>query len=487
MELPESLKQPVRYGLFTPSRIFLMAILGWLFALAWPILPANNLILGMAIGGLSLAYRLRRHTLRGTSILLLSVFIAASWYHNWYLAQINPMIKYHKEQTISLTIIEEPQKYDRYQRYLARTQEGWRSYLLLPREGVIEPGTMLTVTGQYEPVGIDDHLYRLSLAKSHIFAVIPFPKIIAKQPALLTWFENMIIHSRQQFDRTVHRLLLDPQAGLLAGIIAGVKTDLPKSILDNFKIAGLSHLIAVSGFNVGIVIALFASLTKGSGRYFHLFTSVALVMFFVIFTGASASVIRAGTLALLFVFARFIGRRASLFRLLVSTSLLMTLHNPLIVRYDIGFQLSFAAVLGLIFLAEPLEHRLVARRFPKGLAQVLSATSAATLTTWPIIAHNFGTISVYALPANLIAEPLVPILTIAGLLLVALGSLLPALASWLILPIDLGLRYLISLTTTISHLPYANLTMGAVPSFLWLIYYTGLGVVFWLLTQPRKL
>lgn len=451
-----------------PIPLFTLAGIAGLAGCVWPIfeptpVPMLAVLAAAAAAATSPGWR--------RLCLSLTVFGLASFYFHFYLTLITPSETIYKRKQFELIITENPTKTDAKARYIATSPEGWRVYLTLPRASPIEPGTLITVNGQLKRLkGPADagQRYLLAMASRKIVGQIAYPKVINQKPAKLGVGQQLLLDSRQLFDRVNQQLFPDPQASLFAGIIAGQRSSLPADILTDFRITGLTHLIAVSGFNVAIVLQLFSNFAKRFGPKLNLVLSLLAATGFAIFTGGSASVVRASLLASLAIIAHTLGRPSSAWRLLLLTAILMALANPLVIGYDIGFQLSFAAVIGLITVAKPIEKRLTGH--PGWLAEAISATCAAQITTLPILIHYFGNLSIYSLPANILVGPLIPHITALGIPLVLVNAFLPAL-DWLAYPVDLALRYTIEISQIVADLPYATLEPPPIPLAVWLLYY----------------
>lgn len=476
-------KQVIYRQWWRPSRAFIASLLGWLVGVSLPAIPLNpnSVIVLLILTGVTLAIWPLR--LISFMTLIVASSLAGSIYWHWYLMKITPRLPNEESRELIITVLEKPKKYDDQARYKARTSEGWSLYLHLPREPAVTPGTTLIAAGQLQPVGQLDETYRMSLAQQHIFAKLANPKIIDQRPARLDGWERLLIKARSEFDSVIGRLFTQPQAALFSGLVSGDKSDLPSNLLDDFKATGLSHIIAVSGFNVTVVINLLSRWTRKFGQWPNLGLISLAILSFVVFTGSSASVVRAGLLAGLLVVARTVGRRASLFRVLIFVAFIMTVHNPLTSRYDIGFQLSFVAVVGLIFFSRPIEDCLINWQLPAWLAEILSATMAAQLTTLPVTGFYFQTFSLASLPANILVGPLVPLITAAGLPLVAIASLTDWL-DWLYYPLDFGLRFIILVAQIMADIPLAQLTLPIMPALIWLMYYPLIST--WLLARKPK-
>lgn len=201
---------------------------------------------------------------------------------------------------------------------------------------------------------------------------------------------------------------------LLLGILIGMDEGIPWNVREDFRRVGLSHIFAISGYNVSLVIdAVFWILIwVGFWRRQAFWASIFFVIFFTFFVGASPSVVRASIMALIFLFSREVERIVSPVLLLTYTAVLMVLFSPKIF-YDIGFQLSFAATAGLFFL-QPKLFSLIPSKIPKWVRKNISESFSAFLFVSPIIYFHFRSFSWIGPFANLIVLPFIPIIMLFG-------------------------------------------------------------------------
>ena len=219
-----------------------------------------------------------------------------------------------------------------------------------------EYGDVLDVTGKVEtPPTFPDFDYREYLSLRGVQSVAAFAdvEIVARDegnPA-----KAALLRVRGELARGLERVLPEPQAALATGIFAGQRSSIPDDLTADMNATGTSHLVAVSGQNIAIVAALTISgLAWLIGRRQAAFLALFAIAGYVLLTGASPSVVRAGIMGCLFVTATLVGRPASAAASIALAAAIMVGLNPLVV-HDVSFQLSFAAVAGLIYLAPSLE------------------------------------------------------------------------------------------------------------------------------------
>ncbi|MCP9489388.1 MAG: ComEC/Rec2 family competence protein [Solirubrobacteraceae bacterium MAG38_C4-C5] len=255
---------------------------------------------------------------------------------------------------------------------------------------------------------------------------------------------------------------LPPELGALArGMVLGQDDALSDELQEDFRASGLAHLVAASGTNVLLLCALVLGLSSlvGLPLRARLALCIALVAAYVPLAGAGPSIQRAGVMGVAALVAALAGRPSSRWYAVLLAAALTLAWNPRSAG-DVGWQLSFAAVLAMLALARPLRERLVARRVPPALAEALALTLAATLGTAPLLALHFERFSLVSLPANLLAVPVVaPVMWIGTLAAVVgqgsatLAAPLAALAVW-------PLGFLAQVGETAAGLPLAEVQLG---------------------------
>jgi competence protein ComEC len=214
-----------------------------------------------------------------------------------------------------------------------------------------------------------------------------------------------------------------PQAALMRGMVLGQDQALSEPVRRDFQRSGLAHLLAASGENVALLVALVVPLLAwaGLGRTGRLAGALVLVGLYVPLAGDGPSIQRAGVMGGAVIVAALAGRPSSRWYALGLAAAATLLLNPGSAG-DPGWQLSFAAVVAILVLAPRWRVALMARRAPAPLADAVSLTGAATIGTAPIIAHDFGQVSLASLPANVLAAPLVAPITWLGALAAAVGQ-----------------------------------------------------------------
>ncbi len=352
-------------------------------------------------------------------------------------------------------------------------------------------GDRLSITGRLEsPPVLEDFDYRAYLARQGVYSQITSPQIewLASGHgfAPYAWLLSFKAHVQS----VIAQILPEPQASLLTGILLGVESGIPQNVQEAFRITGTSHIIAISGFNMSLLAGLLGSIaTRLLGKRYEFYLIAGGLLVYTVLVGASASVVRAAIMSSLFVLGRHVGRQSVSLNSLFAAAILMTAITPHTL-WDVGFQLSFAATLGLILYTDriqggldrllrrflPAEH---ARRIIGWLNDALIVTLAAQVTTLPIIIYVFRQLSLVSLLTNLLVLPAQPgvmmwggAATMAGLVWLPLGQVVGWVA-WLFLAWTIGI---IELT---SRIPGASLGLGPIHGGWIVAYYVGLGAWTW--------
>jgi competence protein ComEC len=358
--------------------------------------------------------------------------------------------------------------------------------LLLARTFPNEPyayGQQVRVRGRLlTPPEDEDFSYREYLARQGIHTYMPRTEITLLPGGGGRSLTRAMYSFKEYALARVYLIFPDPEASLLAGILLGVDTGLPAGLQQAFKDTGTAHIIAISGFNITIIAGFFLLLF---GRAFgQTRGSIAAVLGITLYTflvGADAAVVRAAIMGTLALLARQFGRRnEGLYALLLSAAA-MAAFNPHLL-WDVGFQLSFFATLGLVLYAQPMQDRAVdlitrftspgrARKIAAPLSEYLLFTVAAQLTTLPIMAYHFKRLSLVALVANPFILPAQPAVMVSGGIAVLLSMLwtpLGAIAAFVAWPF---VAYTIRSVELFAQIPHGVIALGNFSFLLVLLFY----------------
>jgi len=240
-------------------------------------------------------------------------------------------------------------------------------------------------------------------------------------------FRTALLELKKRLRREAGALLPEPEASFLLGLLIGERQGLPPELADAFRQTGTSHILAVSGYNVTRLIDIFFILCAGAAlrrRRAALIVSAGILAFAAI-VGGEASVVRAAIMGCASLLAVLFARRYDGTAALLTAAAAMLAANPFILRHDVGFQLSFAAVWGLHAFGRPLTGKLNFLPEFLGVRQMAGETLAATIATLPVILHAFGRLPLIGPAANLLVLPLVPWAMALGALSLAAGALWP--------------------------------------------------------------
>jgi competence protein ComEC len=285
---------------------------------------------------------------------------------------------------------------------------------------------ILTVPKNFDP----EFDYRMFLAKDNIGYVCQKALRAEIEPddfkaRLMRWF----FLPKRSFERALNASLPQPEAGLAAGLVIGGDNRLPETLKDGFVSAGLSHIVAISGYNIALIAQGFVLFGIGIGlwRKQALWFAIIGIILFILLVGAPASAVRAGIMGVCAFAAFFFGRMSRSINMLLLACAVMLFFQPLLLRFDIGFQLSFLATLAII-TAAPFVNQFVPKEFVgRGFVEIALLTFAVELFVVPLIVYQFHIFSTFALFMNILLLPLVPYAMMATSITVLGFFLLPGL------------------------------------------------------------
>jgi competence protein ComEC len=279
---------------------------------------------------------------------------------------------------------------------------------------------------------------------------------------------------RDWFGTAVRLAIPEPQVSLGLGYLLGQKTALPPELEDQIRATGLTHVVVASGYNLSILVIFCRRLFTRISKYAATLTSSLLVGSFMMITGFSPSMSRAGLVALLGLLVWYYGRSMHPFVLLSFAASVTVWIQPSYVWGDLGWYLSFLSFIGVIVLA-PLVHHYFwgsTDNVPM-MRDLLVGTACAQLVTTPIILLSFEQFAVYALLANLLVLPLVPLAMLCTFLAGVFSLIFPSYSSFFGWPAELLLSYSIRVIQYFANLPSALIDVSfnrnlMLLSYIWL-------------------
>ncbi|HXK37851.1 MAG TPA: ComEC/Rec2 family competence protein [Candidatus Paceibacterota bacterium] len=270
---------------------------------------------------------------------------------------------------------------------------------------------------------------------------------------------GLLLSFKQKIKEICDRLP-SPESGLLMGMIFGGKNGLPANIQDDFRIAGIIHIVVLSGENLTIIALLVMwVIRKFLGFYTGIMVSAFVISLYAIIGGMEPATMRALVIVLLVFVATLLRREVSLPRILFIGAMLLIVYNPLLLFDDPSFQLSVLAMLGLIFIGPIIERSLLTRGIPLLFTSYLAPIFAAQLGVLPYIMYTSQSFASYAFLANALVLFIIGFLSIGGMVVVAIGWVLPSLLSIIAFPVVIALSAVLHIAHGIAQLPYAALPL----------------------------
>ncbi|MFA5962128.1 MAG: ComEC/Rec2 family competence protein [Parcubacteria group bacterium] len=338
-----------------------------------------------------------------------------------------------------------------------------------------------------------DFDYRAYLARQDIFYICQKPQLEKTGQNLGNRFYSAVVMLKNKFSKNIYALIPSPEAALLEGLIIGGSGNLSKEIQANFSRTGMTHIVAVSGYNITIVaqylmlLGFFLGLWRRQAFWFALIG----IWVFILMTGFPASAIRAGVMGTLLLYAMKNGRLANAGNAILCSAAVMLFWNPLLLRYDVGFQLSFLATIGIVYFY-PLMDKYFGeklKKYPAGvpfIAEILFMSLSAQIFVLPIILFNFQTLSLISPVTNILVLPILPITMLIGFLAIAISFIFQPLAilfSWLAY---LPLRYEILVINYFANLKFSALTVGLSWQGMLVWYIILVGVIYFIKKESGK-
>ncbi len=396
--------------------------------------------------------------------LLLLLLLAGYGYYAFRDVRANTLPPLDAETEFSGTIIADPIVSEKSQQFAFKLDAPSR-------------GEVRIYTDPFADFSYGDSLHikgTIEKAPSGAFYMVGFPEITKTSDESDFSIRRSLFAFRHAFVGNINAALDSDQAALLSGITVGDRSGFTKEFKNDMALSGTTHIVALSGYNISI-LAIAISYLFGSflSKQKSFYLTVAVIVLFVVMTGAEASVVRAAIMGGLALFAERAGRLYSFRNALTLAAFVMVIWNPHVLLSDVGFQLSFGALIGIVYIKPVLEKILGLKNKDEGFLGWRGnalATFSAQLAVVPIILYNFGSLNLLSLLANMLILGLQPYTMALGFALGFVGFLSGMLAhilGWVTAPL---LIYQIAVIRFFAAYPFA-IQVAVFPFTLWIIYY----------------
>ena len=348
------------------------------------------------------------------------------------------------------------------------------------------------------PPELEGFDYPNYLASQGIRSVMSFPRATLLDEGGGSLLFRWVSVARRRVADSLRRTVPEPQASLGQALLLGMRQDLPTDLVEEFRVTGTSHLLAISGLHVSVLLGLSLAVSQGvfgRRRQYYLLVPLTMVWLYALIAGMSPSVTRAAIMGSVYLAALALGRPRSVFPALGLAAALMVGLDPEAL-WSVSFQLSFTAMAGIALMAEPIGARLrtllgtgpergtPTRPLQAFVAGAVGTTFGATIATLPLVAFHFHRISLVGVPATLITLPALP----AVLVIQTVAGLLGLIAPWLATPFGwlawAPTAYITGVVGLFAGLPSASFETGRVAPLLVWAYYGAL--LLWYVRRPVR-
>ena len=314
--------------------------------------------------------------------------------------------------------------------------------------------------------------YKKFLAKDGIFQVCTGAKIEKTGQKNISAAKKILFGTKGALEQKIALLFPEPESGYLAGLLLGGSDRLEEEVAEQFRRTGTTHTVAVSGYNITILASalMLIGILLGLWRQQAFWLSVVGIVFFVLMIGLPSSAVRAAIMGILILWAAKRGRLANSIRAIIFAAALMVWFSPLILFYDVGFQLSFLATLGIVTVYGPLAEKFNVKSDFLELKSILLVTISAQLGVLGILIYTFESFSPISLLANLAILPLIPLIMFSGFGVVLISFIFPALAKVFASAVWTALHFEIKVVELLSQISWASIEIKHI-SIAWLFGY----------------
>lgn len=432
------------------------------------------------------------------ALLFIAVGLGQLRYHQDDLSGRQSDLQNKIEQRVALSgiVAEEPEQKENYARIVLETEKKDKILVYIQNYPQFKYGDKLKINGVLKkPENFQNKMLRnLSssinsaafsssdnnfnwpdyLAKDGIYYETFYPRVEFISSGNGFWLKEKLFSLKRNFLSALSKNIPEPHSSFLGGITVGARDAMPKELRDEFKITGVAHIVALSGYNITIVAETIMLVLSFLPRYLAIGGGVIGIILFAVMTGASATVLRASIMALIGLSAKATGRIYTVSWALFLAGFFMILQNPKILRFDISFQLSFLATMGLIYLSPFFEKKLkfIPQKFK--LREVSAITVSAQIFVLPLLIYKMGAVSLVSFPVNFLILPFMPLTMFFGFATGIMGmfsELLSVPLAWISFVL---LQYELWIIKLFSEIPFASINIRGFSEIFLVLSYTGI-------------
>ena len=332
--------------------------------------------------------------------------------------------------------------------------------------------------------------YKGYLAKDDIFFEMKsasLTKISDENLGIWDSLSSGLFAIKRRFVRNLDMVLGEPQSALAAGLVVGEKSALGPQLLEDFRTAGLIHIVVLSGFNITVVAAALRRMLSLLPRVWGIIIGGIGMILFCVLVGGGSTVIRSCLMGSMALFADLSRRDYSVVRALLFSGLVMVIQSPSILLHDPSFQLSFLATLGLILLASPIEKHLgwIPDKF--GMRSTVASCFATQIFVSPFILYMMGQLSIIGVVVNILVLPFIPITMLVVFLTGATGFISLVVSQVFGWGAHLLLAYELFVVQNFARIPFAAIHVPRFSGWFVVILYVVFTVIYWYIQRsPHK-
>lgn len=284
-------------------------------------------------------------------------------------------------------------------------------------------GDRLTIQGDMELVSaLENRSYAAYLSRYGVVALLWEARVLESDSGQRSLFGSLY-EFKSIIETRLQKILPEPEASFAAGLLLGSRKGMPEFLTEAFRTVGLLHIVAISGANISLVIALVFVLLSFLPLKSRVIASALVIFIFMILVGASSTVIRASVMGVLTLWGLYFGRKSTALFGLFWSLIFLVLWNPYLLLFDVGFQLSVLSTFGLLVFVPVLERgfKWAVPDWAASFKEAFLLTLAAQLTTLPLMLYHFGQLSWVTPFANVLVAPFLPLAMLCSFL----GLLIP--------------------------------------------------------------